>query len=840
MSAPLSLRLAWREMRGGLRGFRVFLACLAIGVASITAVGSVTQGVLASLAERGQAILGADVELRLTHRTASEEELSYLTNASEKLSPVMRLRSMARAISNDNRTLVEVKAVDDFYPLYGDLRLSGNMALPNALAKTGGEWGIAVDPTLTSRLKVDVGDKLRIGDLDVTIRAFITQEPDKSNEGFLLGPTILIHNDAMAETGLVRLGSLIRYHYRLALEPDVDLDVWQDRLAKAFPDAGWQIRDRSNGAPGVRRFVNQMEMFLTLVGLTALTVGGVGVGNAVRGYLDRKTASIATLKTLGAEGALVFRVYLIQISLMAAIAIALGLIIGSLAPLGVVGALESRLPVTPELGLYPKAVLSAAAYGFLITLIFAVWPLAKAREVPAARLFRALVAPEGRWPRKRYIALVLLAVFLLVALAMLMVESASLAAGFIGAALFALGFLRATGWAIERLAARLPRLRHPGLRIAIANLHRPGAATAAVVLSLGLGLTLFAGISAIEANMSRQVSETLPSEAPAFFFVDIQREEADAFRNTLSAVPGAENVEMVPSLRGPITKVNGVPASEVEASPDAAWVLRGDRGLTYAADLPEGNQITAGEWWDADYRGPPLISMGDEIARGLGLDVGDTLSISVLGREITATIASLRQIDWGSYGFNFVIIFAPGTLEGAPHTYMATIEADGAAEETAYRTITDAFPAVTAIRMKEVLSSLNDLLGQIGAAVRLTALVTIIAGIFVLAGAMAAGYQARAYDSVVLKVLGATKMNVLRAYLLEYLLLGTITGVIALGLGTLAAYIVVTQVFETDWLWPPFPMAVTLSAAIALTVILGLITTWRVLSLKPYRLLSTV
>ncbi|MFZ5610204.1 MAG: ABC transporter permease [Pseudomonadota bacterium] len=835
---PLAPRLALREMRGGLRGFRVFIACLALGVAAIAAVGAVEDGVLDTLMAKGQTLLGADVELRLTHREASEDERAYLTRHAARVSKITRLRAMARAPATDKRTLVELKAVDALYPLYGAFTTRPQLAQAALFDRDGEVWGAAVDPALAQRLGVGIGDRLSVGDARLEVRALIENEPDKANEGFLLGPTLVIAATALPATGLVRPGSLVRYHYRLGLDPAADIDAWRTALTAAFPDAGWQIRDRANGAPGVRRFVERMGLFLTLVGLTALAVGGVGVGNAVRGYLETKTRTIATLKTMGADGALIFRLYLWQVMLMAGLAIAMGLALGALAPLALSKALAARLPVTPTLGLYPAALASAAVYGFLITLIFAVWPLARAREVPAARLFRALIAPTYAWPRRRYILLIVLAVLSLAALAVLLARDSLLALGFVGAALAALGLLRAAGWGVERLAARLPRIRRPTWRIALTNLHRPGAATAAVVLSLGLGLTLFAALTGIEANMNREIAQAMPVRAPAFFFIDIQPHEVAAFRRTVAAVPGVTAVDMVPSLRAPVTRVNGVPAREVKAGADAAWVLRGDRGLTYASALPEGNRLTAGAWWPPDYAGPPLISLGDEVAAGLGLKVGDSLTLSVLGRDITATIANLRAINWGSYGFNFVIIFAPGTLEAAPHSFMATLSAEGDAEAAAYRAVTDAFPGVSVIRMKEVLASLNDLLGQIGGAVRLTALVTIVTGVLVLAGALAAGYRARVYDAVILKVLGATRGDVLKAYFLEYLILGAVTGLIALGLGTLAAFIVVTRIFETSWAWPATPMAATLGSAMALTLAFGLATTWAALSVRPNRLLA--
>lgn len=828
-----------REMRGGLAGFRVFIACLALGVAAIAAVGGVTQGILDQLNLKGQEILGGDLDIRVNQRTLTDDEFDFVVQNGEAVTRVMRMRAMARAQSSGKRTLVELKAIESAYPLYGALELTGGSPRADVFANVGGVWGAAIEPTLAKQLDVSIGDVLSVGDSQFQIRAEIAKEPDKSNEGFQLGPTVMVPYASMEETGLIRIGSLISNHYRVQLSPDAQIEPWVETLNAQFPDAGWRVRDRSNGAPGIRRFVDQMGMFLTLVGLTALTVGGVGVGNAVRGYLDGKTDTIATFKTLGADGTMIFRIYVTQIALIAAIAIILGLALGTLAPLAVTEALKERLPVAPDFKLYPLQLLLAAVYGALITAVFAIWPLAKARDVPAARLFRQLVTPDTAWPQRRYVWLTGLAMVAIVALAIGLAENKGLAAGFIAAAIGAFALLRLTAALIAWGAKRIPRLRSPLARIAIANLHRPGAATSAVVLSLGLGLTLFAALAAIEHNMSAEVRERIPNEAPAFFFVDIQPLELKSFSNTVLAVEGARDLQTVPSLRGPIVSINGVAAADLKAEPDAKWVLRGDRGLTYSAAIPEGNRVSEGDWWPEDYAGPPLISLGDEVARGLGIKIGDTMTVGVLGNEVTATVANFREIDWSTFGFNFVIVFAPGILENAPHTHMATVKAAGEIEQAVFDAVTDSYPGVSVIRMKEVLTSVNDILSQIGSAVRVTAIVTIIAGILVLAGAMAAGRRARVYDSVILKVLGATRRNVLTAYLIEYALLGLITGIIALALGTLAAWFVITSVFDGVWVTPYATMGITIGSAILVTVGFGLVLTWRILGVKAGRVLAS-
>lgn len=828
----LAIRLALREMRGGLRGFRIFLACLALGVAAIAGVGSLSSAIFEGLRAEGRSLIGGDIELRLTHRPASGAEREWLALRGE-LSSIASMRAMARALPGSARTLVELKAVDDVYPLFGEMRTRPDRPLGELLGRRDGLPGALVEANLLTRLGVQPGDRLQVGDATFAIAGVIEREPDRGTEAFALGPRLMVAAEALAGTGLVQTGSLIYWTYRLRLPQGSDAQAVIAQIRTAFPDAGWRIRDVAGGTPALRQWIERITLFLTLIGLTALLVGGVGVGNAVKSYLDGRTETIATLKCLGAPSRTVFLVYLVQVMLLACVGIAIGLAAGALVPQALGQFFADRLPVPPDFGFYPAPLFLAGCYGLLTALVFTLWPLARAQDVPAAGLFRQLVAPERAWPRPLPLALLILSVAALVAVAIMTASDRRFAIGFVAGAAGSFLVLRLSAFLLVQAVRRAGRPRRPALRLALANLHRPGAATASVVLSLGLGLTLLVAIALVQGNLDRQVQEQLPEEAPAFFFIDIQSDQVAEFDRLVAAVPGAGEIQRVPSLRGRIARVNGLPADRLEVGQDSRWALRGDRGLTYAGVLPEGSSLVAGEWWPADYAGPPLISLDARIAADFGIGVGDRLSVNVLGREIEATIANLRRIDWSSLGINFVIIFAPGTLEAAPHTHIATVQARGAAEEAVFRAVTDRFANVSVIRMKEALEAVNKILGDIGRAARAAAGVTLVAGVLVLAGAMAAGHRRRVYDAVVLKVLGASRADVLRAYLLEYAMLGLSTALVAGLLGWVAAEIVVTTVMKAAWTPLPGTLVLTALLSVAATVLLGLAGTWRALSERP-------
>lgn len=824
-------RLARRELRGGTRGFRIFLACIVLGVAAISGVGSLAEALRAGLAGNARALLGADVELRVAARGATRDQLAWLRDNSETLITVREMRAMAYAAASPARTLVELKGIDPAYPLYGSVVLSPPISLAEALEIRDGAPGAVAEKTLFTRIGLAVGDRLRVGDVEIEVRAMIVREPDRVSGAFTLGPRLMVANETFDATGLVRPGSMLRHKYRVRLPPPETAGSWVEKLDSAFPGAAWRVYDLDDAQPSVKRFVDRLGMFLTLVGLTALVIGGVGIANAVASHLASRRETIATLKCLGATSDVVFRTYFLEVGVLALLGIALGLGLGggtAVLVAALTGA-SASLPVSPVAGLYPAPLAVAAAFGTLTTIVFILWPLARARDVPAAGLFRDVVAPVRRFPPARYLWIIALALAALVALALSTAAYLLVARWFIIGAAAAL----AAFWIVAKLivagAARLKRPRSPAWRLALSNLTRPGAPTAGVVMSIGTGLSVMVAVALLDANLSRQISDHIPDRAPAFFFIDIQPGQVRPFEDIVARTDGADLLQRMPNLRGRLALIDGTPVDEATYDPGASWFVNGERGLTYAATPPEGADIVAGAWWPEDYAGPPAISLDAEIAEELGIGVGDTLTFNVLGRRVTAEIHNLRTIDWSRIRAEFATIFAPGALEDTPQTHVAAVGVTPEAEDRLHRAVTDRFANVSAVRIRDVLETVADVFSRIAVAVRASAGVTVAAGLLVLAGAVAAGYRRRVYDAVILKVLGATRADVMRAFVVEYALLGTVTALLAAVVGAAGSHAVMRFVMEGDWEFDPFVVAVTVAAGVAVTVLLGFAGTWKAL-----------
>jgi putative ABC transport system permease protein len=833
---PLALRLAVRQMRSGFEGFIVFMACVALGVMVIAAIGGLANALVVGLEHQGRQIIGGDISISRMHARITAEERAALDGVG-LTSETATMRVMARTLGGEEQSLAELKSVDGVYPLVGEMKLKGRENLDKVLAD-----GAVVEPILLERLGLAVGEEFQLGSAPIKISGVIEKEPDGLLDRLTYGPRILVSTALLEQTGLLKPGALIRWRYAMALRDDGKenaeaLSAARAELKRQLSTGGFTIVDRTDPSPQVRRTLERLRQFLTLIGLTALIVGGVGIANAVSNYIDRRRRTIATMKSLGASGRTIFSVFMAQILAITLVGIAIGLAAGLAIPSILKALYGDVLPIPPVLAISFGSLAAASGYGLLVALLFSLWPLGRAELISPAVLFRDQVGQTSAIPRWRIIMATVITAVVLLVLTIFSSDTPLIAAYFTGGLSLILLVFYGLGHLVTWIARRLPRAKTPELAIALSSIAAPGGLARTVVLSLGAGLSMLVAVALSDASFVKELTGKLPENSPDYFVLDIPRGEMDRFQSVVSGqVPNAK-LQQAPMLRGRIIELGGRKVEEIKPPAEAEWVLRGDRGITYADQVPQGSRVVKGDWWGENYSGPPLVSFEADLARMLGVGIGDQITVNVLGRNISAKIANLRDVDWDSLSINFVMIFSPNTLAGAPSNMLATIGLPddlGVAEEAAaMRALSKAFPTVTAIRVRDAVDAFNEVFSKIMVAVRVAAGVTLLAGALVLAGALATAQRRRILDAVIFKALGATRRRILTAHALEYLLLAAVTAGFAILLGGFAAWIALTQVIDIPFVlsWPAVLQALGIS--IALVVVLGGLGTLQVLRTRP-------
>ena len=824
----IAWRIALRDLRGGTRGLVIVLLCLGVGVAAIAGIGSLRAALSQGLAEDSRAILGGDIALSTSLAPFPPAVEAWFAGRGAQVSETVETRSILVAPSG-HRLLVAAKAVSPNWPLIGAVTTTPPGQFATLRKGADGTPGLVLDPTGAQTLGVKLGDRLTLGGVPLAYRGTIADSPDRIADSRLFGVKAFVSLPALAGTPLVTPGGLVTYEMQVALPPGATVPATIAALKARFPQAVWRVRTTGDAAPDLSRFVDQAALFMTLLGLAALLVGGIGVANGVEAWLTARARSIATLRCLGASARMVSLIHGLQLAVLGIPGILAGLAVGAAVPALVLPLLRSDLPVPHHVGLYPRPLLLAAVFGVLVGLIFALRPLRRAAAISGAALFRAASLP-ARVPWSPIAAAVeAVLVVALIALAALSVPRAVLALGFCAGAIGTLLLLRGIAAVIRWLIPRLPAPRNIAVTLALRRLAGPGSPLALMLMSAGAGLTVLVAVAEIRGNLIAEFGEQLPKAAPSFYFIDIQPADLPKFEAAVQATHVAHDLHELPSLRARILAVNGTPVAQFHPKGTSDWPLRSDTGFTYAAKPPPGTRIVAGRWWPSDYLGPPEVSFDAPIARAWGIGVGDSLTVSVLGRSFVLRIASLRDIHWQSLDLNFLLIGTPDPFAGAPHTFIATLKADPGQEGTVLAAVTNALPGVTGIDVGQVLAALKSLLGQIGTAVSLVGLVALLAGGLVLVSAIAAERERRIAEAVVLKTLGATRAQIRLAWLTEFAVAGGMAGLAAAILGDAAAALTIIQVFHTQWHFLVGIMLLTVVLSIVAMIVLGFVSTERAL-----------
>ncbi|HEV7372031.1 ABC transporter permease [Arenibaculum sp.] len=818
----LAFKIAWRDLRGSLAGLRVLVVGIALGVAAVAAVGSVAGAVLDGMRGQARLAIGGDVSVRLFHVPPRPEHRDFL-RAAGTYGETAELRPAVRRADGAGRpVLVELKAVDDAYPLYGTLGLEPQMPVMDALGRRGGAWGAAVDRSLLDALGMAPGDRLRLGVTVVEIRAVIQAEPERALRTFALGPRVIVARGALDASGLAAPGAQVYWYGRVRLPPPADASAFAAALEQHFPDAGWRIVDAGDGVPGMERTVRIARALLVLVAAAVLLIGGVGVAHAVAGHIECKVPTIAILKGLGASGRLLFAIYLAQVAAAAALAVAIGLAIGAAAPLalrhfGPDWLLGPGAPVVQ-----PAALALAAALGLLTTALFALWPLGRVGRMTVGELFRDTVAPSRARPGPG-VAAAMLAVAAAMAVLLLAGTGLPLLAGvFCAAAGCAVLLFLGLGKAVSLAAGRVRGVRRPLLRLALGNLSRPGAATTSMVMALGLGLTALVAVLTVHGNARLHLAGTLPRHAPDLVFIDVPPERGAAAEALVAGIAGVERVRRMPFLQARLTHVRGEPLLRDQVPRDVAWAVRGDRGLSWAAAPPAGTRIVEGEWWDEAHAGPPLASLAADVARRLGIGIGDRLTFNVLGRPVEVEVANLRAVDWTTLGLDVPVLLSPPP-DPPPHAEILAVQAAPGALDAVEAAMREMLPRSPAVRVAPLIGTLSAMVEGAGRALSLASGATVVAALVVVAGGAAASYRRRRREMAMLRVLGARPRQLALAGAIEFGLLGAAAAGPAVLLGTAAAYAVVRGLGPDHWMFLPAVPALLALGTVAASTVAGMV-----------------
>ncbi len=879
--------MAWRETRGAWRHFVYFLLCIAIGVGALTGVSLFSTQVERVVHKEARGLLGGDLEIRLS-RLLSPTGQSVLDKLSERgitLTHVSELVAMAARMessgSGQPTQIIELKAVETQYPLYGTLRLEPQSALSELLNAQNRQcptrpcYGVLVQESLLIRMGLTIGARLRIGQAQFIITGVLRTEPDRMANAFSLGPRVLVSREGLHAAELIKVGSRIRERYLLKLPSTVRPEPLLYELRGLLASDSARVSSYRDAQPQLKQSLEQLTRYIGLIGLTALFLGGLGVATSVHAFVREKLHTIAILKTIGADSHAIIRTYGFQAMLLGLLGSLIGLALGILLHQGLPRVIASMMAsdlldqlgyMNDGLGISIGPLAKGLALGVLSTLLFTLWPLLTIRDVKPARIFRREVvplAPSGSqkttrwWKRWREMDQIKACASLVIGsgLALLSVWQAnSWGVGLLFILAFAMAVLL-LGAAARGGLVLLRKAPRPGLLIlrqALGNVVRPGSQAVSITIAIGIAVMIITTVSLVEQALLEQVGANRPKDTPSFFFIDIQPDQADGIMALLRQHSRDPNPKLTPLVRSRFSAVNGEPVkfdamSEEEEQREKStpkedrrkkWYLTREYVLTFLQDLPKDNRIVQGEWWKPRQVFPtPLISIEEDAAKQLGLTVGDSLELDIQGTPITGEISSIRQVDWENFSTNFYMIFSPGSLDGAPHTYVATVHVSPSEEIALQQAVVSSFPNVTAINMGDVFANFSRVLDRLSLAIRAVALFCILSGGLVMAAALAATRYRRLYESVILKALGATRSVVVRSFAAEYALLGTLAGLLGCAMASALSWGVLESIFELSWSLQPAVLATGFIATIALTMLVGFLGTYRLLGQPPLAVL---
>jgi len=842
--------LAYREMRASWHRLLFFFICIAIGVGSIVALRSLVQNLKTALVGDARSLMTADVQVSANNpwneETKAALESAYTSPLIEAHIQVLETATMARSGEDWLGTpkMVELKAVQRGFPFYGEMILADGQKFSYELLK---ERGALVKQNLLTALGLKVGETLKIGDLEFTIRGVIEQEPGNTMNAFSIGPRVMIAYEDAVAAGLTTFGSRARHRVLFKTK-----EGEMDRLVT-------QLRNEIKSQPGVvvRSFrfsqdrltesLNQVEDYLSLIGLVILVLGGIGIFSVTRVFVQQKMKTIAILKTLGGQNSRVLGAYLVQVMVLGVVGSLFGLLLAQLLAWILPKYFVGILPPSVEIRLTWQAAIQGLSIGLLVSLLFSLLPLLQIRQIKPILVLRSSEVPSG----KKF-DLLKIGVGIFVVLGLLGISSWQAGSFKIGgiflialAAMTLVLNLTATG--LMKFVRGFRRIPSFTVRQGINSLYRPGNQTRIILMAVGLGVFFVVGVRSLQLNLREELGVDLENFKADMYLIDIQRDQRPAVEETIAKFTG-EKADIIPTIRARIAAING---SEVnldssrsnenrrENRGQNAGMLGREYVLTYRSKLDDNEKIIAGKFWAPEPSPEPEVSIEELMNEELGLNVGDVMTFDVLGRKIAARVTSIRRVDWRNARTGFLVVFRPGALDDAPAMYISAIKgpAETAARAQLQRELVDKAPNISVVDVRDIIEIARGIVQKVSLAVSFVGGFVFLSGLLILIGSIAMTKFHRLYESAILKTLGAKKKLIVWTLLVEYGVLGLLAGLIGSAAAIGLTWAIAEQALKINWRFIPSVNLTGVVATLVVVVLVGVISSWDVMIKKPLGIL---
>ena len=834
------LRMARREIRSSWRRLLFFFLCIGIGVGAIVALRSTVQNVNRSVAGEARQLLTADVQLDSTRpwRPEALEIIGRVVGPPAVLArtETIEANTMARPADAGNAAamMVELKGIEPPFPLYGDFTLAGGAPFSHDLLRNG---GAIVAPLLLERLNLRVGDSIKIGESSFEIRGVIEREPG-SGAGFRLGPRVFIERPAVEATGLVGFGSRARRRILLKTS-EGEFEALVARLRADLKGQLVTVNSYKDSQQNLSEQFARTENYLSLTGLVVLVLGGIGVSSVTRVFIEQKKQAIAVIKCVGGTSRQIIAAFLAQVVALGLAGSLLGVALAKGALLLVGRYFAASLPPDMSYALTTGAIVQGLGLGLLVSVLFSLLPLLRVRHIKPNMLLREEEGGRGKRPDAlRWVVGALVGTGL-VALSSWQAGNALVGLYFVAGLALTSAALYAAARALIFLVRRARRFRSFTLRQAVGSLHRPGNQTRVIVMAVGLGAFVIMSIHSLQTGLLDEIDRTRRTSLPNMFLIDIQPDQRQGVEELLAAATG-ERPELIPTVRARIYAIND---RTVDLDDGEMQRERGRLGreyvVTYRPRLEANETLVAGKFWDAAPSPEPEVSI-EEGLRGLaGLDVGGRVTFDIAGRKMTAKVTSVRRVDWRNSRTGFMVLFRPGALENAPQMLVAPVNGPPREPERSrfQRALLDRYPNVSVIDVAEVVSTLSRILNNVTLAVTFLGGFVLLCGVLILVGSIAMTKFQRVYEVAVLKTLGAKRKVLLMMLFVEYGLLGLVAGMVGALASAALSYSVARFILEIPWAFSPIATLAGVALTAALVTIVGLASSFNVLTRKPLAIL---